>query len=356
MRLASPYCLAAVLAAAMAAPACGSPSGASPAPDAGAGGHGDIDANVDGGEVAPPPPDAAAEAAPGDAAAETSACRTLDTTCDGVDDDCDGTADDDYVPRLPECLTGQCAAGATTCVRGAETVACRACAVPQAVPGSWRFYHHAVDFDVSGDKLCFIPSVAGAGPLGGVTCTSSPGGADSVFVPLATPEGFTEGCGIDYCTARVSLDARGRVWASRPDGVFTEDDGGALVRIADPPPDCNEGSAITAIEVAGPTPSDPRVRPFVICGDAGGSVASQGEVYELVREEGRWIDLGFSAGSMAASPSRGHQMFFGGPAPTGGPGFFRLADDGTLEPLGRIGSGIYGQVGGIYVAAQAPFP
>jgi hypothetical protein len=337
--------------------ACGSGPGPGAAPPDGATQPDGATPLADGAtDTEVPPSDAAGEAPPPDAAKEVISCLSLDSSCDGVDDDCDGMVDDDYVPRVPDCPAGQCPAAATSCTGGVEAVACRACVVPARVEGNWLFYHHAVDFDVAAGKLCFIPSVAGAGPLGGVTCTMSPGGPEALYVPVPTPPEFSEGCGIDHCNSRVSLDARGRIWGTRPDTVYAATDAGPLVRIAGKPPGCeSEGVGITAIEVTGPTDADPRVRPFVICSAIGGSVASMGSVHELVPAENRWIDLGFSANAISASPSRDHEVFVGAPAPTGGVGYFRFGAGGALDFLGRIGSGIYAVVGGVYMAAQAPF-
>jgi Tol biopolymer transport system component len=58
-----------------------------------------------------------------------------DDDCDGVDDDCNGAADDGYVPRATACGSGACAAaGALTCVGGAEVDSCRPGAPPCAAP------------------------------------------------------------------------------------------------------------------------------------------------------------------------------------------------------------------------------
>ncbi|TNF23333.1 MAG: DUF11 domain-containing protein, partial [Deltaproteobacteria bacterium] len=57
--------------------------------------------------------------APGDPLAED------DATCDGVDDDCDESTDEEYVASDTSCGTGACAAtGAKTCVAGSEVDSC----------------------------------------------------------------------------------------------------------------------------------------------------------------------------------------------------------------------------------------
>jgi hypothetical protein len=280
-------------------------------------------------------------------------CRQRDTTCDGVDDDCDGQRDEDYVSRVPTCSDG-CPTARTSCAGGAESVPCQTCVAWPAVPGGWMFFLNAYDFDVAAGKLCLVPLVPAAGPSGGIACTTTARGNSSPFMVLETPAGFTDGCDTIKCGNRVALQAGGRVWAARHDGLYRAPDAGPLLRVTGKPPNCPTG--ITALEIAGP---DTAPRPFVICGPEGGSVASIGGVHEFVPTEERWIDHAFKANTFGASPSRGFEIFFGAPPVSASTEmyFVRLEGMGSL-PLyvGRIGSGAGGQVGGIYMSASGPFP
>ncbi len=279
-------------------------------------------------------------------------CRATDATCDGVDDDCDGRTDDDYPARVPTCPDG-CPAARTTCSGGIEAVPCQPCVRWPAVAGGWMFFLNAYDFDVAAGKMCLVPLVPTAGPVGGIACTTTAGGNSSRFTVLETPAGFTDGCDTIKCGNRVALDAAGGIWAARPGGVYRATDAGSLVRIADKPPSC--ATAITAIEIAGDA-LGPRL--LVICGPAGGSVASVGTVHELDLSQTLWLDHNFKAATFGASPSRGFDLFLGIPPESGSAEMYFARFDmirGVPLPIGRIGSGSAGKVGGIYMSASGPF-
>ena len=280
------------------------------------------------------------------------ACVANDVTCDNVDDDCDGKVDDDYVARIPSCADG-CPTARTSCRLGVESTPCGTCGSWPAVAGGWLFYLNAYDFDVAAGKMCLVPLVPTAGPVGGVACTINARGNASEFTVVDVPVGFTDGCDTIKCGNRVTLEADGRVWAARPDGVYRANDTGTLVRVADKPINCETG--ITAIDIAG---SGGEPRPFVICGPTAGAVAAVGRVYELDVSQNFWFDRGFKANTLGASPSRGFDMFFGAPPISESVEmYFVRWDVGLALPryIGRIGSGSGGQVGGIYMSASGPF-